>query len=159
MYRVFPLDARWSEPALTQLEVLRSGNVSIIENIAVFKGIPADAKSCTLGWAQAAKTERTDFAVQGNGLLATQQLSRLPDGSLSWESIAPVVRESVEQGRPLLHPDTTFWPDVDTAASHIAGPVNCAETIYLKIQVDDRSPAGSVYLGQDAKNGLTLTVE
>ncbi|KAI1162535.1 hypothetical protein F5B18DRAFT_623324 [Nemania serpens] len=159
MYRVFPLQASWSEPELSQLEVLRSGNVSIIENIAVFDGIPADAKSCTLGWAQAAKAERIGFAVQGNGLLATQQLSGLPEGGLSWESIVPIVREAVEQGRPLLHPETTSWPDIETAATHIAGPVNCAETIYLKVQVDDRSPAGSVYLGQDAKNGLTLTIQ
>ncbi|KAI1200942.1 hypothetical protein F5X97DRAFT_291719 [Nemania serpens] len=159
MYRVFPLEASWAEPELSQLEVLRSGNISLIENIAVFEGIPADAKSCSLGWAQAAKAERTTFAVQGKGLLATQQLSRLPDGGLSWESMAPIVSESVEQGRPLLHPDTTSWPDIETAASHIAGFVNCAETIYLKIQVDDRNPAGSVYLGQDGKNGLTLTVQ
>ncbi|KAI1110483.1 hypothetical protein F5Y14DRAFT_428908 [Nemania sp. NC0429] len=158
MYRVFPLEANWSEPAFTQLEVLRSGDVSIIENIAVFEGIPADAKTCTLGWAQGAKAERTGFAVQGSGLLATQQLARLPDGVVSWESVTPIVNEAVEQGRPLLHPDTTSWPAIEIAVTHIAGPVQCAETIYIKVQVDDRNHAGSVYFGQDAKNGLTLTV-
>ncbi|KAI1125930.1 hypothetical protein F5Y10DRAFT_245933 [Nemania abortiva] len=158
MYQVFPFEASKAAPTVSQLEVLRTDDTSALENIAVFEGIPADAKTCVLGWVQAAKDERTDFVVKGNGLLAAQQLSRLPDGDVSWETITPIAEEAVEQGRPLLHPDTTSWPDIETAESHIAGYVDCAETIYLKIQVDDRDHDGSVYLGQDAKNGLTLTV-
>ncbi|KAI1176174.1 hypothetical protein F4777DRAFT_547368 [Nemania sp. FL0916] len=159
MYQIFPRDARKSGPAVSQLQVVRADNGSTLENIAVFKGIPSNAKTCMLGWVQAAKPERTEFVVQGSGLLATQQLSSLPNGDVNWEKIAPIAQEAVTQERPLLHPDTTSWPNIETAASHIAGFIDCAETIYLKIQVDDRNPAGSVYLGQDTKNGLTLQVQ
>lgn len=158
MYQIFPSVPSQSGPSVTQLEVQRSDNTSALENVAIFEGIPADAKTCTLGWVQADKAERTKFTVTGNGLLAIQQLPRAPEGDVSWENIAPITDEAVEQGKPLLHPDTTFWPDVNTATVHIAGPVDCAETIYLKVSVDDRATDGDVYLGQDAKNGLTIEV-
>lgn len=158
MYQIFPLQPSQSGPAVTQLAVVRSDNTSTVENMAVFEGIPAAAKSCTLGWVQADEAERTEFTVTGNGLLAIQQVSRLPEGDVSWENIVPIAEEAVEQGKPLLHPDTTFWPDVNTATVHIAGPVDCAETIYLKVQIDDRSTDGDVYLGQDTKNGLTIEI-
>ncbi|KAI0818272.1 hypothetical protein GGR55DRAFT_68641 [Xylaria sp. FL0064] len=159
MYQVFPGSASKSTLSVPQLEVLRTSGTSVLENIAVFEGIPADAKTCSLGWVQAAKAERTEFAVARNGLLATQQISRLPEGDVNWENITPIVEEAVEQGLPLLHPETTGWTKIDTQASHIAGYVDCAETIYLKIQVDDRDTDGFVYLGQDTINGLTLEVK
>jgi hypothetical protein len=141
------------------MEVHRSENASVLENVAIFEGIPVTAKICTLGWVQAAKAERTTFIVTGNGLLAVQQLTRIPARRITWHNIAPIARESVEQGKPLLHPDTTFWPDIETQSNHIAGYVDCAETIYLKVQVDDRSAEGYVYLGQDLRDGLTLAIE
>ncbi|KAI1752002.1 hypothetical protein F4782DRAFT_502891 [Xylaria castorea] len=155
MYQVLPLETSQSGPAVSQLEVQRTGNVSTIENIAIFEGIPDGARTCTLGWIQAAKDER-DFTVIGNGLMAAQQLSGLPDGEVSWENISPIADEAVQEGWPLLHPDTTDWSEVDTAASHVAGFVDCRTTIYLKLQIDDRDGDGYVYLGQDAQNGLTL---
>ncbi|GAW14617.1 hypothetical protein ANO14919_040200 [Xylariales sp. No.14919] len=158
MYQVFPVAASQLSAPVSQLEVLRTGNVSVLENVVVFEGIPANAKTCVLGWAQAAKAERTEFAVARNGLLAAQQIPRLPDGGVSWENIVPIVDEAVEQGWPLLHPETTGWPAIETAATHIAGYIDCAETIYLKIQVDDRDTDGFVYLGQDGNDGLTLEV-
>ncbi|KAI0903617.1 hypothetical protein F4824DRAFT_259925 [Ustulina deusta] len=159
MYQVFPVSASQSASPVSQLEVLRTGNISVLENIAIFEGIPADAKTCVLGWAQAAKAQRTEFVVARNGLLAAQQISRLPEGDVSWENIAPIAQEAVEQGKPLLHPETTGWTQIDTAAGHIAGYVDCAEIIYFKIQVDDRDTDGFVYLGQNAINGLTLEVQ
>ncbi|TGJ78710.1 hypothetical protein E0Z10_g10056 [Xylaria hypoxylon] len=159
MYQVFPVAASQSSPPVSQLEVLRTGNTSVLENIAVFEGIPANARTCVLGWAQAAKADRAEFAVARNGLLAAQQISHLPGEDVSWENIAPIVEEAVEQGMPLLHPETTGWPDIHTAAGHIAGYIDCAETIYLKIQIDDRGTDGFVYLGQDDKDGLTLEVQ
>ncbi|KAI0450744.1 hypothetical protein F5B21DRAFT_489842 [Xylaria acuta] len=155
MYQVLPLETSQSGPAVSQLEVQRTGNVSTIENIAIFEGIPDDASTCLLGWVQAVKEER-DFTVIGNGLLAAQQLSQLPNGDVSWDNIVPIADKAVQEGWPLLHPDTTDWSVVDTAASHVAGYVDCRTTIYLKLQVDDRDGDGYVYLGQDAQNGLTL---
>ncbi|KAI0429263.1 hypothetical protein F5Y09DRAFT_264489 [Xylaria sp. FL1042] len=159
MYQVFPESASKSTSPISQLEVLRTSNTSLLENIAVFEGIPADAKTCILGWVQAAKAQRTEFVVARNGLLATQQISRLPEEDVNWANIVPIVEEAVEQGRPLLHPETTGWTQIDIQASHIAGYVDCAETIYLKIQVDDRDTDGFVYLGQNIINGLTLEVQ
>ncbi|KAI0468781.1 hypothetical protein F4859DRAFT_490292 [Xylaria cf. heliscus] len=155
MYQVLPLRTSQSGPAVSQLEVQRTGNYSTIENIAIFEGIPDHASTCVLGWIQAAKEER-DFTVMGNGLLAAQQLSRLPDGEVSWENIVPIAEEAVQEGLPLLHPDTTDWSEIETAESHIAGNVDCYTTIYLKLQIDSRDGDGYVYLGQDIKNGLTL---
>ncbi|KAI1819081.1 hypothetical protein F4861DRAFT_528315 [Xylaria intraflava] len=159
MYLVYPTDPKRFDSPTSQLEVQRSGNMSILENIAIFENIPATAKTCTLGWAQAAIAERTPFIVDGSGLLGAQQLPRIPEGQINWESIAPIVEEAVAQGDPLLHPDTTSWPDIKLEEKHIAGPVDCAEAIYLKLQVDYRNGDGFVYLGQDSKNGLTITVQ
>ncbi|KAI0438189.1 hypothetical protein F4803DRAFT_535873 [Xylaria telfairii] len=155
MYQVLPLDSSTSGPPVSQLEVQRTGDTSTIENIVIFDGIAENATTCTLGWIQAARDER-NFTVIGNGLLAAQQLSKLPDGEVSWENIVPVAKESVEQGWPLLHPDTTDWAEIDTPASHVAGLVDCYGTIYLKLQIAESDGDGYVYLGQDALNGLTL---
>ncbi|KAI3323481.1 hypothetical protein HD806DRAFT_496831 [Xylariaceae sp. AK1471] len=159
MYRVYPTAPNISEASVSQLEVQRWDNASILENIVVFEGIPPNAKTCTLGWVQAAKAERTTFIVTGNGLLAAQQLTRIPKRRMTWHNIALIAKESVEQGKPLLHPDTTYWPDIETQSSHIAGFVDCAEAIYLKIQIDDRSGDGYVFLGQDVRDGLTIEIE
>ncbi|KAI0195438.1 hypothetical protein F4808DRAFT_440554 [Astrocystis sublimbata] len=155
MYQVLPLQTSLSGPAVSQLEVQRTEGVSTLENIAIFEGIPENAQICILGWNQGSRGER-EFKVQGNGLLAAQQLSQLPSGEVSWENIAPIADDAVRQGLPLLHPDTTDWSEIDAAAKHVAGYVKCKETIYLKLQVDNRDGDGYVYLGQDSNNGLTL---
>ncbi|KAJ3563616.1 hypothetical protein NPX13_g8135 [Xylaria arbuscula] len=159
MYQISSISPFHSAPPVTQLEVLRSGGYSILENVVVFEGIPSDAKTCELRWEQAAKAERTEFAVARNGLLAAQQISGLPEeGDVNWENIQPIVERAVEQEMPLLHPETTGWVAIETPEVHIAGYVDCAETIYIRLQVDDRDTDGVVYLGQDAHNGLTLQV-
>ncbi|KAI0412695.1 hypothetical protein F5X98DRAFT_354081 [Xylaria grammica] len=56
----------------------------------------------------------------------------------------PIVDEAVERGRPLLHPETTSWVAIETLEVHIAGYLNCAETIYLKTQAADRAIADSM---------------
>ncbi|KAK5636402.1 hypothetical protein RRF57_012114 [Xylaria bambusicola] len=158
MYQIFPISPSQFGPPVSQLEVLRAGDISVLENIAIFEGIPPDAKTCILRWEQAAKPERTEFVVARNGLLAAQQLAGLPEGDITWENMLPIVEEAVEQGRPLLHPETTGWVAIETQEVHIAGYVDCAETMYFKIQADDRATDSIVYLGQDAHNGLTLEV-
>ncbi|KAI0399015.1 hypothetical protein F4802DRAFT_73155 [Xylaria palmicola] len=156
MYQIYPFNKEYATN-LPHVEIQRTGNTSLLENVAVFEGIPANARTCQLGWTQAERDERKNFTVHGNGLLSTQQLSRFPDEGVSWASIAPIVDEAVEEGWPLLHPDTTGWPAISTAESHIAGFVDCAETIYFKIHLDPRNGDGYVLLEQDPKNSLTLT--
>lgn len=159
MYQISPISPSHSAGPVSQLEVMRCGDVSVLENIVVFEGIPSNAKTCELRWEQAAKAERTEFAVARNGLLAAQQISGLPEeGYVNWGNIRPIVEDAVEQGLPLLHPETTGWVAIETPEVHIAGYIDCAETIYLRIQVDDRDTDGVVYLGQDGHNGLTLQV-
>ncbi|KAI0505133.1 hypothetical protein F5B22DRAFT_538772 [Xylaria bambusicola] len=158
MYQIFPISPTQFAPPVTQLEVLRAGGVSVLENIVIFEGIPSDAQTCILRWEQAAKPERTEFVVARNGLLAAQQLSGLPEGDITWANMLPIVEEAIEQRRPLLHPETTGWVAIETQQVHIAGYVDCAETMIFKIQADDRDTDGIVYLEQDAHNGLTLEI-
>lgn len=159
MYKVYPTMPDISSPSHAPLEVERQGNVSVLENIAVFEGIPLNAKTCSLGWVQSDISERPRFDVDGNGLLAVQQLTRLvARDTLKYEDVAPIVDESVEQGKPLLHPETTGWPEVESQWKHVAGFVDCAGTVYFKLQVDDRSGDGYVYLSQSSMDGLTLEI-
>ncbi|KAI1437620.1 hypothetical protein GGR50DRAFT_50034 [Xylaria sp. CBS 124048] len=159
MYRVFPSQPTFAMDPASDLHIQSFNNQSILENIAVFENVPATAKRCTLGWSQAALAERDTFIVDGSGLLSVQQLPRLPDGAITWAAITPIVAEAVADGDPVSTPDMTSWPDIETAENHINGPMDCAETIYLKVRIDGRNGDGFVYMGQNDKNGLTITVQ
>src|SRR3569833_3271489 len=63
-----PSQSNFSEAAVTYIQVQLENNQSTVEQAAVFRDIPAEAKTCTLGWRQAAASERR-FVVDNSGLV------------------------------------------------------------------------------------------
>ncbi|CAJ2501038.1 Uu.00g038910.m01.CDS01 [Anthostomella pinea] len=164
MHYLHPAEPDLADGPVSELHIQRQGNASTLEQVAIFSGIPARAKTCTLNWAQADLGGR-HFAVDANGLLEVLQLSSLPlpsdSNALTAASVAPFVDAATAAGNVVLHPDTTGWDSpAYGVGTHIAGFVDCAEEIYLRVAVDGRmgrASDGHVYLGQDFQNGLFVT--
>ncbi|KAI0889307.1 uncharacterized protein GGS22DRAFT_153618 [Annulohypoxylon maeteangense] len=155
MYNLDLLQPDLSQTPVTYLQVQASGASKQLEQVVVFSGIPAGAKTCNLMWAQAAEAERT-FVVDGSGLAAILPLTGVPS-LVSANSIKPYLPAA--DTKP-VHPDFTFWDKQSKdAATHTVGRFNCAEEVYYKIQLDTQNGDGRVYLEQDGKNGLYVTYE
>ncbi|KAH9894543.1 hypothetical protein F4778DRAFT_783976 [Xylariomycetidae sp. FL2044] len=172
MYSLYPTEPDRAEPAVTELHVQMLGNVSRLEQLAVFppsRGIiPADAKFCTLRWVQAAIADR-HFTVKDSGLVSALQLSSsdVPSEGVSAAGVAPLVEDAVARGNVDLHPDFTAW-DTDEFGeyTHTAGSVDCsggtagaageAGALAFRVKIDGRNGGGHLYLGQDEKNGLVI---
>jgi hypothetical protein len=162
MYYVYPQHPDVSKPAVPHLHVETFTNLSQIEQVAVFRGIPADAQNCSLGWVQADKIDRvfllrvSDPNAPSPGLSSVRQLSGFPneEEGVSWNSIKEFDTADPE---PLRGPDFTFWDDeVYETTAHGGGEVDCAETVYIKIALRDPLQKASLYMAQDEVNGLVL---
>lgn len=139
------------EAAVGYLQVDLQGAVSK-EQAAVFRGIPAEAKRCSLGWKQADKGER-NFQVGEQGMTKVRQLSGFPaEGE-------PVTFNSLREFEPanatVWSPDFSFWPDYDQW-DHPSGQIQCSEDIYLRIVINKEGGDGFVHLDQDEKNGFYI---
>ncbi|KAI0020244.1 hypothetical protein F4780DRAFT_791851 [Xylariomycetidae sp. FL0641] len=157
MYPLHPASPDAAGTAGTALDLDRRGNVSSVEALAVFGGLPAGARSCSLGWAQAGPDAR-DFAVTGSGYLEALQLSGKPDTAVSAGSVAPLERQAVRDGAAVTHPDMTFWDQPQyPAQEHGAGAVACAGEVVLRVKIDGANGAGKVHFAQDGQNGLFVS--
>lgn len=156
MYNIYPQAPDVSKPAVTGLHIETFEGKSQLEQVAVFSGIPAGAKQCTLGWSQADKEDRV-FVLKGDtGLTRIRQLSDIPEPAdgISFSSVQPY-DDAPEQ--EALGPDFTFWDDEQYDQwDHVGGQVDCANEIYLKVALYDPAAKSSLYLGQDEQNGLWL---
>ncbi|KAI2607037.1 uncharacterized protein GGS25DRAFT_316614 [Hypoxylon fragiforme] len=154
MYNLYPAQPDLADPPVSQLEVHRVAGSAAREQVAIFAGIPAGATQCVLQWQAAAASER-HFTVDGNGSLEAARLSGVPAEPVSAGSVAGQV--GGEEG--VLHPDFTNWPLVATAHNSTAGVIACAEALAYKFAInqDSASGDGSVFLAQDAKNGLYVS--
>ncbi|KAI1397526.1 hypothetical protein F4819DRAFT_503287 [Hypoxylon fuscum] len=155
MYNLHPAQAELAQPSVSYLETQLHGSDPALAQAAVFSGIPATAKTCTLSWAQADAAART-FTVEKSGLISVLPLTGFPAAG------APVSSASVAAFEPAdaevaLTPDFTFWDQTKTATNHTAGPVPCAENIYLKVSQNPVNGDGHVYLQQDEKNGFYIS--
>ncbi|KAI1470908.1 uncharacterized protein F4812DRAFT_282603 [Daldinia caldariorum] len=153
MYNIFPQDPDHSEPSVSFIRIATEENKAPIEQVIVFRGIPAGVKTCNLNWDQAAEAER-NFTVTGSGLAGLQQLDGFPYGTpVSYSSVSPFVPENGKA----THADFTFWDKQSKDAwAHSVGPVNCSEEIYIKLTLDPLSGYGRVYMDQDKKNGFHI---
>ena len=135
-----------------ELETLRGE--SHLEQVMAFRGIPHEATTCTLGWAQAHRTNRT-FLVDGdNALLKVRPLSELPQPA-TYDAVKEVDRDP-SGGNKELHPDLTFWDDSEGAEDHVAGKVACAHDMYFRVALNDPKVKSHVYLGADQQNGFWI---
>ncbi|KAK6957953.1 hypothetical protein Daesc_000744 [Daldinia eschscholtzii] len=153
MYNIFPEDPDHSEPSVSFIRIATEENKAPIEQVIVFRGLPAGAKKCNINWDQAAEAER-NFTVTDSGYFGVQQLDGFPYGEpVSYTSVS----KFVDADAKVTHGDFTYWDKQSkTAWPHFIGPVDCAEEIYLKLTLDTAQGYGRVFMDQDKKNGFHL---
>ncbi|KAH8205112.1 hypothetical protein TruAng_000677 [Truncatella angustata] len=160
MYVVAPLESDTrTKTTVPHFQVI-SGDMDVNE-VGVFTGIPADAKSCSLGWHQGDANKRT-FKVTGNGLVSAWQLDDLntKDG-VSWSDVKSAKTVGKEAG-----PDFTSWdlPEYGST-NHGSWSLDCRETIYIKFETlkvpadSDSKEYRNVYMDQDENNGFYVRYE
>ncbi|KAH7316808.1 hypothetical protein B0I35DRAFT_434041 [Stachybotrys elegans] len=154
MHNIFPQQPDAHRGPLTGLHLETFANLSQLEQVAVFRGIPAAASNCVLQWDQADKDSRTFIVKGGSGLTRMRLLEGLPDGPITFDSIRPFDTAADEDQ---FGADFTLWDDeMYGAQTHIASSIPCAEDIFIKISMRDPTTKTSLYLGQDDNNGLWI---
>ncbi|CAJ2509299.1 Uu.00g143250.m01.CDS01 [Anthostomella pinea] len=154
MWTIYPSNPTAQDSPVTGLNLVRHAEASINEALAVFTGIPKEAKTCTLGWGASVKGERTEtFFVKDNGNTEWLQVPGKPPGKVTWNSVRPYVLN----GGKSSGLDLTGGSDTDAAVAGIGCQLDCAETMYLYGIITDAS-AGSIFLDQDFQNGLNMQV-
>ncbi|KAI4859245.1 hypothetical protein F4820DRAFT_440382 [Hypoxylon rubiginosum] len=153
MYNLYPSEPDRAEASVSRLEV---GTAPALEQVAVFRGIPASAKSCTLGWSQADASERV-FVVEKNGLLSTVPLTGFPADDTKVSAASVAAYEPKDDSAEDSTMDFTFWDQTEKATNHTGSPVACAENIYIKVALNPVNGDGHLYMYQDGKNGITLS--
>ncbi|KAH7040840.1 uncharacterized protein B0I36DRAFT_379727 [Microdochium trichocladiopsis] len=162
-YNIYPDTPDKSEPSTSYIDIQNLSDREEREQVVVFKGIPADAKVCTLGWIQAVTAER-EFTVEENGstkVKAFYEFPSPPDCGTDEEEEVTVnygVIEPLSSASTALElsPDFTFWNDTPSAVNHTAGTVPCAEAIYLHVRINSINGLGDVLFKQDDKNGFVM---
>ena len=156
MYNIYPQAPDVSKAPVTGLHIETFEDKSQLEQVAVFRGIPADATNCSLGWSQDTKENRVFILKGSSGLTRIRQLSGLPsegDG-VSFSSVKPFDDAPEDEG---LGPDFTLWDDEQYDDwDHLAGGLDCAEEIYLKIKLRTPEEKASLYMAQNEKNGFWI---
>ncbi|KAM0420474.1 hypothetical protein ACHAPT_011767 [Fusarium lateritium] len=150
LYNIFPEHPDLSKQA-SGFHLETYNNASQVEQVLVFKNIPSSAKDCIVGWDQGDRIQRVFIVKGGDALAGVRQLTALPDGAITYNSIKPYDTAEKDIGGA----DFTNWDDLDPQG-HITGGIDCAETLYLKVAL--RNPDGNtkVFLGQDDTNGLRI---
>lgn len=154
MYNLKSFEPDSSEPPVEEVQIAGLKEVSLLEQAIVFKGVPADAKRCSLNWQQADASERS-FTVVGQGLTRARQLSGFP-GEGEPVSFNSLREFEGDDDAPSFSPDFTRWPENEGPFVHLAGPIDCSEEIYLRISVQVAQGDGFIHLAQDEKNGFYI---
>ncbi|CEI62141.1 hypothetical protein FVEN_g10354 [Fusarium venenatum] len=151
LYNVFPSAPNVAKKT-SGFHVETYNNASQVEQLLVFNDVPADAKDCSIGWAQGERPERIFIVKGGDALTEVKQLSGFPDTkSVTYETAKEFDTADETAGAA----DFTNWDDLP-AQGHIIGAIDCKSSIYLKAAL--RNPDGNtkVYLEQNSKNGLYI---
>ncbi|KAJ1337876.1 hypothetical protein MN608_00732 [Microdochium nivale] len=171
MYNLYPGDPDRAEAPTSYIDIQNLPDREEREQVVVFRGVPAGATGCTLGWIQAAEAER-EFDVEQNGSTKVKPFYEFPapiaasqesGGGCEGEEEDPVINYSVI--KPLssastqmeMGPDFTFWNDSPGAVPHVAGDLPCAEEMYFHVRVNPGNGQGDVRFKQDEKNGFTMS--
>ncbi|RSL49837.1 hypothetical protein CEP54_012252 [Fusarium duplospermum] len=153
IYNIFPKSPNVAQAAVSGVRLESYDGASQVEQVVVFSGIPAEAKTCSFGWKQGEKLDRI-FIVRGSdGVSNVRQLSGFPEGKdVTYNSIKPF--DDAEKNVGGI--DFANWDDLDPA-THGAGSVDCAETLYFKVSLRNGDSGTKVYLGQDENNGFDIS--
>jgi hypothetical protein len=159
IYEVLPArpDVARAPVPFIHLETMQ--NVSTTEQVVVFRGIPAGATTCSMGWRMGPKEDRI-FLEMGDIQLRADVLAGVDFAPNSAD-----VSYSTVQGREsgeTLSPNFTWWStSTDAPGDHPSGAVTCAEDLYLKIVIasplmPDSETEPAMYWAMDADQGFYI---
>ncbi|CCT74521.1 uncharacterized protein FFUJ_10576 [Fusarium fujikuroi IMI 58289] len=152
LYDIYPENPDESSGPVNGVHLETWEDKSQVEQVIVFKSIPADAQNCNLSWRQGPRYSRK-FLVKNSDVQAdAQPLSSFPENDVTYNSVKPF-----DDQRSIGGPNFSFWGDRKEDV-HLAGGVDCAETVSFIIGLRNPKGDSQVYLEQDEhKNGWTLT--
>jgi hypothetical protein len=111
------------------------------DQVALFRGIPKDAKTCQIGWRQNGSPAQVFKTFGDGGRLSTKLIPSLP---------SPVTYSAVRALVPAEAPETsldfTNWDTYTTPEEHNGGNVPCSESIYVYLTLTDDIKKGGVIM-------------
>ncbi|EGU82075.1 hypothetical protein FOPG_09868 [Fusarium oxysporum f. sp. conglutinans race 2 54008] len=152
LYDIYPEHPDESSGPVNGVHLETWKDKSQVEQVIIFKDIPAGAKKCDLSWRQGPRYSRRFLVKNSDAQADARPLSGFPENDVTYNSIKPF-----DDQKSIGGPNFSFWDD-RKEDTHVVGGVNCAET--LSFIVGLRNPKGDsqVYLEQDEhENGWTLT--
>ncbi|EWZ86323.1 hypothetical protein FOWG_11365 [Fusarium oxysporum f. sp. lycopersici MN25] len=152
LYDIYPEHPDESSGPVNGVHLETWKDKSQVEQVIIFKDIPAGAKDCDLSWRQGPRYSRRFLVKNSDAQADARPLSGFPENDVTYNSIKPF-----DDQKSIGGPNFSFWDDREED-THVVGGVNCAET--LSFIVGLRNPKGDsqVYLEQDEhENGWTLT--
>ncbi|KAH6692540.1 hypothetical protein F5X68DRAFT_59153 [Plectosphaerella plurivora] len=155
IHDIFPEHPSRARGPVNGVHLETFSNASQVEQVVVFSGIPASAKSCAIGWKQAARLDRV-FVFRGSeGVTGIRPLSGFPaeGAAVTHDSIQPFDKAEAELGAL----DFANWDESSGASGHVGTTIDCSETMYFKFALRNAESETRVYLGQDDANGWVVS--
>ncbi|KAI9170584.1 hypothetical protein HJFPF1_00052 [Paramyrothecium foliicola] len=158
LFTIYPTIPDRSAPAVDGIHMEAWGNTSMVEQVAIFRGIPAAAKTCDIVLHVANKLERVFVAkfasTTGESLVTNiQVLTGTPAAdAVSFASIQGLYNET-----RIGAFDFAGW-DISTIPNRTIStyPVPCAETLSFRLSLRQLADEKNVYLQQNEKNGYYI---
>ncbi|KAG4293083.1 hypothetical protein FPRO06_12571 [Fusarium proliferatum] len=134
LYDIYPENPDESSGPVNGVHLETWKDKSQVEQVIVFKNIPADAKNCNLSWRQGPRYSRRFL------------------NDVTYNSVKPF-----DDQKSIGGPSFSFWDDRKEDV-HLVGGVDCAETVSFIVGLRNAKGDSQVYLEQDEhENGWTLT--
>jgi hypothetical protein len=162
-YNIFPQHPDLSDSPVGGLHLEAYEGINQRETIAVFNGIPPEARQCRFGWASHGPDDRVFIAklkiIEGGSSdlrVSARQLSGFPeDGVVSWNSILPLDNVPVQA---ISQSDFLGWdsPTFERPGGISGTDLVCAENMYLKIGFVEPDSDKHIYLMSDIASGVYI---
>lgn len=144
MFTLYPSQPDLTRPMTHSFNVAQTNSSrNSREQLASFSALPSSAQNCSLHWGVAASRR---FNVTGSGLVDVTQLTALPQGNITWNSVQPLLGTKIGSG------DFTGWPAVNGTQEHTVGTLDCASVLAFRLKIDGEKN-GTVKLTQGTEDG------
>jgi hypothetical protein len=159
LYNVRPQQPTIARPPVDGIHMEVFNGTSQLEQVAIFRGIPAGARDCSIRVRVADKLDRiflTNIQSVANGesfVTNIHLLSQAPVEPVTFQSIQGTYQEDVRVGGI----EFANWDVAAVGAGTFSTySVDCAETLTFKFGLRQPVAEKSVYIGQDQWNGYYL---
>ncbi|PKS11612.1 hypothetical protein jhhlp_001762 [Lomentospora prolificans] len=152
LYNIYPEHGDLAANEVSGAHLESYDDASQVEQVVVFRGIPAEAKECKFGWRQGERIERSFVITGEHGLAKVKQLPGLPEDDITFNSVKSFDDAAKEIGAV----DFTNWHTLGPFI-HPTGNIDCAETVYIKLNLKDGEGNTQVFLEQNDENGFYVS--